>query len=239
MKPLQKVHIIYLFPREMNTYGDRGNVLCLQKRLEWRGIKVEVIEFHPGDRVPKHSDLIFMGGGQDSGQRIVEQSMLQLAGWLKDQVEADTPALMICGAYQLLGRYFETHEGNHIQGVDIFDAHTVAGDKRLIGNVRVQTEQFGELIGFENHSGKTYLGPTAQALGRTRRGSGNNGSDRTEGIVHRNFVGTYLHGPILPKNPQLADWLISRAANMSHTELAQFEDSFVVQARAIAARRPR
>lgn len=229
-----KVHITYLFPREMSTYGDRGNVLCMQKRLEWRGFNVEVQEHHPGDVLPRSTDLIFMGGGQDSGQRIIQQSMVDLAPWIRELAESGTPALMICGAYQLLGEYFLTQGGDQIEGIGLFSAYTEAARDRLIGNIQVRTHEFGNLIGFENHSGRTFLRDPRQALGKTRRGMGNNGSDRTEGIRYQNFIGTYLHGPILPKNPLLADWLIARSLGVSYKELAPLEDTFIVPARMVA-----
>ena len=229
-----KVHITHLFPREMSTYGDRGNVLCLQKRLEWRGFSVQLHEHHPGDTLPKSTDLIFMGGGQDSGQRIIQRSMAALAPWVREHAESATPALMICGAYQLLGEYFLTQGGDQIEGVGLFDAYTEAASDRLIGNIQVHTNEFGNLIGFENHSGRTFLRDTHQALGKTKRGMGNNGSDKTEGIRYQNFIGTYLHGPILPKNPFLADWLIAQSLGISHTELAPLEDTFIVPARTVA-----
>ncbi len=229
-----KVHITYLFPREMSTYGDRGNVLCLQKRLEWRGFSVQVHEHHPGDTLPNDTDLIFMGGGQDSGQRIIQQSMAALAPWLREQAESGTPALMICGAYQLLGEYFLTQDGERMDGVGLFDIYTEATRDRLIGNIQVRSKEFGNLIGFENHSGRTFLRDTRQALGKTKRGMGNNGKDKTEGIRYQNFIGTYLHGPILPKNPLLADWIIAQSLRISYKELAPLEDTFIVPARAVA-----
>lgn len=233
------LEIAYLYPREMSTYGDLGNVLCLQRRLEWRGYSHNTIEVHPGDKPPKHADMIFMGGGQDSGQRVIESSLQDLSAWLHEAVDAGIPGLMICGAYQLLGHYFETQDGYRIDGIGVFDAHTVAGTDRRIGNVVVHSSHFGEVIGFENHSGNTHIQHPRQALGTVPRGQGNNGKDHTEGILHKNFVGTYLHGPLLPKNPMIADWLLATALGISSTELVQLDDKNVAQARRIAARRPR
>jgi len=238
VKQVKPVRLAYLFPREMSTYGDRGNVICLMKRMEWRGIRCELLEFNPGDRLPKDIDLIFMGGGQDSGQRVIEESLKTLGPWLKDEVAAGTPGLMICGAYQLLGEYFETQSGDRLDGIGIFDAYTVAGKDRLIGNIRIKSEIFGDLIGFENHSGQTFLNQLHQALGMVRSGFGNNMGDSTEGIVSQHFIGTYLHGPLLPKNPNVADWLIAKAIGRTITELVHLPDQFIAQARSIASGRP-
>ncbi|MBI4494525.1 MAG: glutamine amidotransferase [Chloroflexi bacterium] len=197
----------------MNVYGDRGNVFSLVRRCQWRGIEVEVLEAGLGDRLdPRAFDLAFFGGGQDHEQSAVGDDLVRLkAEPLREAVEAGAALLSICGGYQLLGRFFRTRTGEEIPGIGLFDAWTVAGQRRHIGNVVLRSSLGGEertLVGFENHSGKTYLGPGCQPLGRVVVGAGNNGEDGAEGGVYRNAFGCYLHGPLLPKNPWFADHLI-------------------------------
>ncbi len=233
------IRLAYLYPNEMNTYGDWGNVLCLLQRIRWRKQKVELVEYHIGDAWPEKIDLIFMGGGQDSGQSLVEIDFLKRGKNIADAINDGVPALTICGAYQLLGHSFTTFEGRLLEGVGLFDLTTQAQSGRLIGNIVIESEVAGELIGFENHSGRTVLQDPSRALGRVLKGGGNNGTDKTEGILHHHAVGTYLHGPILPKNPRLADWLIATAQGITVSDLEPLSDPFVEQARLIAAQRPR
>jgi CobQ-like glutamine amidotransferase family enzyme len=209
--------IAHLYPDQMNIYGDRGNILALRQRAIWRGIDLEVEPIQPGMSVDWTGyDLAFFGGGQDSGQALIADDFVkrQAAG-LRDAVEQDLVVLAICGGYQLLGHYFLTHTGEKLPGVGILDVHTVGGNRRLIGNIVVDwqsTDQpAGRLVGFENHSGRTYLGAGVQPLGRVVRGFGNNGEDGTEGAVYRNVHGCYMHGSLLPKNPHFADHLLSLA----------------------------
>ena len=234
----QKITILYLYPHEMNTYGDWGNVLVLQKRLEWRGYTVEVVEHRPGDTLKIEPNLIFFGGGQDSGQGLILQDLGRIADRLKAWIEDSMPVLAICGGYQLLGREFITFSGEELRGVGALPVTTVAESERLIGNVVLQSDLFGEVVGFENHSGRTsFLNEELVALGQVQRGGGNNGVDGKEGIIYKSTIGTYLHGPLLPKNPQLADWLIARALGVSNKELVQLPDTFVAQARAAVTRK--
>jgi CobQ-like glutamine amidotransferase family enzyme len=203
----------------MNIYGDRGNILALVQRCRWRGIEVEVDPLDVGQRVDLRGyDIAFFGGGQDSNQSLVADDFRQVQGpALRDAIEDGLVVLAICGGYQLLGHYFRTHTGEEMPGVGILDAWTVAGKKRLIGNVVVEWDQPPEgapartLVGFENHSGRTYLGPGCRPLGHVRVGYGNNAEDKTEGAVYKNTHGCYLHGTLLPKNPHLADYLIGTA----------------------------
>ena len=206
------IRILHLYPREMNLYGDHGNVLALRRRCEWRGIDVEVISHEPGDLLPEDIDIIFGGGGQDSGQGVIEEDLARIAPYLKDKIENNTPALLICGLYQLFGNSFETFEGKFIQGMGILDIKTIGADKRLIGNITIDSPEFGTIVGYENHSGLTYLGPEMKPFGTVVSGAGNNGKDMTEGVIYHNCIATYLHGPILPKNPVIADFMISKAA---------------------------
>lgn len=233
------IRLAYLYPNEMNTYGDWGNVLCLLQRMRWRKQQVELVEYRIGDVWPERIDMIFMGGGQDSGQLLVEADFLKCGRSITDAINDGIPALTICGAYQLLGRSFTTFEGLVLEGIGLFDMVSQSKADRIIGNIVIDSEIAGELIGFENHSGRTILQNPSQALGRVLKGGGNNGTDKTEGILHHNAVGTYLHGPILPKNPRLADWLIAAAQGITVADLEPLSDPFVDQARTIAASRPR
>lgn len=234
-----KLHIVHIYPNEMNTYGDRGNLLTLMKRAEWHGLEPVVHYYNAGDEFPQEADIVLGGGGQDSAQGDIQDDIVHTGNKLHELVKAGVPMLMVCGTYQLFGNRFVTHEGLEIKGIGIFDIETVGSPKRLIGNVAVETTDFGILYGFENHSGKTYLGPSQQALGKVVRGNGNNGEDQTEGARTLNAIGTYCHGPLLPNNPQLADGLIRLAIQRqgSDVTLAPYDDSLAVQARKNAATR--
>ena len=225
MKSQYKLTIGWLYPELMSTYGDRGNIIVLQKRCEWRGIKTEVLrlDLHFNPNQLKQCDLIFMGGAQDRQQQIVSEDLLRKKGDFKDIIENGVPGLYICGAYQFLGRYYKEADGTEINGLGILDLYTVNPGQnvsRLIGNVATKLERsfdFAQddndrvIIGFENHGGRTYLGKNLKPLGKVLKGFGNNGEDGTEGAIYKNSFGTYLHGPILPKNPKLADLLIKFA----------------------------
>ena len=238
------VRIGYLYPDLMNIYGDHGNVLTLIQRCRWRGIAVDVDELHPGDPVPPgRHDIFFMGGGQDREQVLVCQDLLEIKGEsLKREIEDGAAALVICGGYQLFGKFYRPFEGEELPGIGVFDAHTVAGNKRFIGNVVARSAfggKSGVVVGFENHSGKTYLGEGCNPLGMVNVGYGNNAEDRTEGAVYRGAVGTYLHGSLLPKNPGVADFLIERAlSRRGHiVPLRPLDDTFELQAQEAAVAR--
>lgn len=205
----QKLVIGWLYGATMNIYGDRGNVLALRKRAEWRGINVEVREIGLNEEIPEDIDIFFWGGGQDQQQVAVS---MDLAGGKGEQIRKaiDNGAAMlaICGGYQLLGHGYQPHNSDFLPGIGLFDASSVAGEERFIGNVVVESEQFGTLVGFENHSGLTTLKGDTQPLGKVVIGHGNNGADGTEGAIYKNAIGCYLHGALLPKNPHLTDWLI-------------------------------
>jgi hypothetical protein len=208
---MTKLHIVHIYPNEMNTYGDRGNLLTLQKRAQWHGLEPVIHYYHAGDKLPAEADIMLGGGGQDSAQDFIQEDVLRIGDQLHSLVENGVPMLMVCGTYQLLGNRFITHDGTEIKGIGIFDVETIGGSKRLIGNTAVKTTEFGTLYGFENHSGRTILQGSQQPLGHVLRGNGNNGEDKTEGARTNNAIGTYLHGPLLPNNPQLADSLIRLA----------------------------
>ncbi len=210
------LRICHLYPELMNIYGDRGNVIALERRCAWRGIRVEVSRLSIGDPLdPTSFDLFFIGGGQDREQMLVCEDLSSEKGAaLRQAVEEGAALLSICGGYQLLGKSFLTWTGEYLPGIGLFDAETVGGDTRFIGNVAVRCTLEGAegiLVGFENHSGRTRLGPGCRPLGKVVYGHGNNGVDNTEGCVYRHALGTYLHGSLLPKNPLLADWLILQA----------------------------
>lgn len=207
----KNITILQLYPIEMNIYGDFGNVLCLQKRLEWRGYEVHILSHHPGKTIPKNIDIIVGGGGQDAGQIKIKDDLQTIGNDLHILAEQGTPMLMVCGLYQLFGRFFKTKDEVIIPGISMFKAETLASDTRLIGNIITKNEQFGEIIGYENHSGLTYLDKDQPALGKVVRGVGNNEDDNSEGAIYKNVIGTYLHGSLLPKNPVVADFLIAQA----------------------------
>ncbi len=219
-----KLRLAWLYPRHMNVYGDRGNILVLRERCAARGIELEVDEVGPGDRLdPARYDLFFLGGAQDREQRLVARDLAAHKGpALREAAEEGAVVLAVCGGYQLLGRFYRSAEGEELTGLGLFDAWTVhpgPGARRFIGNVAVEW-QGGILVGFENHGGRTHLGPGARPLGRVLAGYGNNGQDGSEGAVYKNAFGTYLHGPLLPKNPHFADHLIALALARRYGEVA-------------------
>ncbi|OAT85761.1 type 1 glutamine amidotransferase [Desulfotomaculum copahuensis] len=208
------LQICHLYPDLLNLYGDRGNVIAFTRRCRWRGLEVTVRPVNLGEKVDfKEMDFLFLGGGSDREQNLMAEDLMERAGSLQAAVEDGLVVLAICGGYQLLGRYYRTLEGRTIPGLGLLDFYTEAGRKRLIGNVAVEVELAGEkvrIVGFENHSGQTVLGSTAP-LGRVLAGNGNNGRDGGEGARYKNTFCSYLHGPLLPKNPRLTDHLIRLA----------------------------
>ena len=260
------ITIGYLYGDLMNIYGDTGNIVTLQKRCEWRGIEVEVKNISVGDKLKKGDcDIYFFGGGQDQAQSLISKDLI---GGSKDQVKRDVergvPLLAICGGYQLLGTYYKPQNGPKLSGLGIFPVFTKASRERMIGNIVVKltanslpsTTKIAEdgnlpagkagqktenlLVGFENHSGKTYLKDGAQALGKVMKGFGNNGEDQTEGCIHKNAIGCYMHGSLLPKNPKLADWLIKTALEVKYgekIELGGLDDSLEIEAHNFAVQK--
>lgn len=212
----------YLYGDYMNIYGDTGNIITLQKRAQWRGVKVLIKNIGLGTKIePGEIDLYFFGGGQDYGQELVSQDLKNKIQ-LKKDIEKGVPLLSICGGYQLLGDYYQPAQGPKLEGLSIFPAYTKASDQRMIGNIVIDS-QFGKLVGFENHSGKTYLKKDAQPLGKVIKGFGNNGEDQTEGCIYKNAVGCYMHGSLLPKNPELADWLLKTALEVKYGKVIELE----------------
>ncbi|MEP6851797.1 MAG: glutamine amidotransferase [bacterium] len=237
MKPLRLVH---LYPREMNIYGDTGNVLVLRRRLQWRRRAVEIVPVAVGDPIPSDADLIVGGGGQDAAQGEIGADFVTKGATLRAMADDQVVMLAICGTYQMLGHEFLTKDGVRIPGTAVLDVRTTGSDTRIIGNHLVPSA-FGRLAGYENHSGLTTLGPRVRPLGRTVNGRGNNGHDRTEGAVRDNVFGTYLHGPVLAKSAAFADELLRRALARrgESTELEPLDDGLAERAAVVAAGRPR
>ena len=207
-----ELNICHLYPDVLNLYGDRGNVLTMKKRLEWRGVGCNVTELPLGERRPLGKyDLFFIGGGQDFEQSLLLDDLRAGKGAdLRAAVEDGKAFLCVCGGYQLMGHSYETHEGERFEFLGALDLVTTGAKERLIGNFAFDTE-FGPVVGFENHSGRTKLGPGVQPLGQVIVGYGNNGEDGTEGARYKNVFGTYSHGPVLPKNPELCDGILTAA----------------------------
>lgn len=236
-----QIVIGHLYPKEMNVYGDMGNVLTLRYRLEARGFNVRYkpIESLEGFK-QLGIDILVGGGGQDSNQGSIHADLKKYGSELKDACNAGLTTLVICGMYQLFGNKFILPDGSELAGLGVLDIETKAGESRLIGNL-VVSSPFGKLVGFENHSGRTFLGAGLQPLGKVLKGAGNNGEDTFEGVVNKNVFGTYMHGPVLAKNPILADELIRRALEQRgiSKELAPLDDFLELQAAAHAMKRPR
>lgn len=235
------IRILQLYPRDMNIYGDSGNTLVLMQRSKWHGYTPELISYNPGDAFPEDIDIVIGGGGQDSGQDKIQADLLNISSQLHKLANNGTPMLMICGLYQLFGKFFKTSDGHMIQGIGVFDIETHAGPERLIGNIITQSKLFGDIIGYENHSGQTFLGKGVAPLGTVLKGAGNNGQDDTEGARYKNVIGSYLHGSLLPKNPAIADFLIEKAAIKKYGDFTPtvIDDRFAKLAREHAVKRPR
>ena len=234
-----RITLVHLYPREMSIYGDLGNTRCLAARIVRHGYEVALHEHHPGMPFPEDPHLLLGGGGQDSGQSRVEDDLEANADRLRGLAADGVPMLMICGMYQLFGNAFITVQGVQLPGLGILDVTTRGNPKRMIGGVVLDTDH-GEVVGFENHSGSTVLGAGQASFGRVLAGRGNNGQDATEGAVTDNVIGSYLHGPILPANPRVADHLISTAAERAtgHPfEPGAIEDAVADQARSRQVRR--
>lgn len=236
--------LAHLYPDLLRTYGDRGNVLTLARRAEWRGFSIRVSGVRRGERIPPEAGLVLIGGGTDRIQEIIGDDLAGRRGELGELVAGGAVVAGICGGYQFLGERYVAVDGARIEGLGLLDATTEAGTSRLIGNVRARARLAGrvfDLFGFENHAGRTRLGPEARPLGTVPRGRGNNGEDGTEGAVQGHVVGTYLHGPVLPANPALADALLAWALTpvTGGGPLSPLDDRLEEAARRLARSRPR
>ena len=227
-----ELKICHMYPDVLNLYGDRGNVMCLQKRLAWRGIPSTVERLPIGtEKSLSGFDLVFIGGGQDFEQQVLLEDLHRGKDRdIRAAIEDGVPFLTICGGYQMLGHYYETYDGQRCDFIGAVDLVTIGSKQRMIGNYkfRCTPESGGSLVvGFENHSGKTRLGSGVQPLGTVLAGFGNNGEDGTEGVRYRNVFGTYSHGPLLPKNPELCDFILRTALERKYgrAELSPLDDA--------------
>lgn len=211
------ITIHHFYPNLLNTYGDIGNILAIKHRCEKRNIEVTINNVCLKDSLQLNKgDIIFIGGGQDFEQSLVTKDLLEKKQIIQDFIENNGTALCICGGYQLLGKSYTTQEGEILQGLNILNIYTEAAEIRNIGNIIIKNEELNETyVGFENHSGKTYINDHTP-LGKCIIGCGNNGEDKTEGIMYKNLIGTYIHGPLLPKNPELTDRLILNALKQKY-----------------------
>jgi len=232
------IAIGHLYPATMSTYGDVGNITALVRRAQWRGIQVTVIPLEVGAEIPEHIDLYFFGGGQDMAQASVGQDLVQRKHRLMADADKGIPMLAICGGYQLFGEAYVPADADPIPGIGILPVRTEASTDRMIGDLVIE-HTLGltppTVVGFENHSGKTRLtSPDAVPFGHVKHGFGNNGSDKTEGCVHQNIIGCYLHGSLLPKNPHIADWLLEKAVRRQDPAyvLHPLDDTLELQAHA-------
>jgi CobQ-like glutamine amidotransferase family enzyme len=236
--------ISHLYPDLLRTYGDRGNVLALQRRAEWRGFTVDVVSVTRGEPIPARSGIVLIGGGTDRVQELIGTDLVARREELEALIASGGTVVGICGGYQLLGVRYVAADGTEIEGLGFLDTTTEAGSGRIIGRVTGTGALGGrrfELFGFENHGGRTALGPRARPLASVARGSGNNGRDGTEGAVQGTVIGTYLHGPVFPVNPAFADAVLEQALRdvTGGEPLAPLDDSFEESARTQARHRRR
>ena len=217
-----ELKICHLYPDVMNLSCDRGNLICMEKRLQWRGIHVEIVPVNMGETLNADDfDLIFIGNGQPFAQPLLLEDLRQKkADALRAAVEADVPVLAIDGGYELLGKTYETADGQKLEGIGILDIGTKCSQKRLVGNCAFACEELNTIVvGFENHAGQTTLGEGVRPLGKVLSGGGNNGSDGTEGARYKNVFASYAHGSLLPKNPVLCDHILKLALERKYGEV--------------------
>ena len=236
------VRLCHLYPDHLNIYADRGNIAVFRRRLEWRGLSLEVAEAGLRDPIPADCHLYYLGGGQDRDQALVAEDLAHKAEPLRHAASDGAVVLGVCGGYQLLGHSYTAADGQRMPGIGLLDLETTAGNRRLIGDVVLDVTLNGEtrtVVGYENHAGRTHLGGGCTPLGHLRRGHGNNGDDGCEGAVAGRQVGTYLHGPLMPKNPWLADTLLGWALDHAGytVDLAPLDDDFEQAAHAAATTR--
>ena len=227
-----ELKICHLYPDVLNLYGDGGNIACMRRRLEWRGVGAELVSMPIGSRETLSGfDIVFIGGGQDFEQQVLLEDLHRgRAAEIRAAAEDGVVFLTICGGYQMMGNYYETHDGKRCDFIGLLDLYTVGAEKRMIGNYKFRcTPAAGGsvVVGFENHSGRTFLGPSLEPLGRVISGFGNNGVDGTEGAHWKNVFGTYSHGPMLPKNPEFCDLLLASALERKSgsCELSPLDDA--------------
>ncbi|MBD0317505.1 MAG: glutamine amidotransferase [Thermoleophilia bacterium] len=242
-----RIVVGHLYPDYLNIYADRGNIAVLARRAAWRGVELDYRTVGVGERLrPGEHDLLYIGGGQDREQALIAPDLAARSRDLEEAVSRGAAVLAVCGGYQLLGRSYRDRSGAELPGAGVFDLQTVAGERRMIGDVLLECElepgRLQTLAGFENHAGRTILGATAEPLGRVVAGFGNDGESGYEGCRRDRALGTYLHGPLLPRNAWLADWLLAQALAHREGEAPEFDplaDDFEDEARDIAAQRAR
>ena len=244
MNSSMTVRLCHLYPSLMNIYADRGNIAVFEQRLGWRGFNLEVTSIELGDAIPPaQHDLFYLGGGQDRDQDLVADDLASNAEVIRDAADAGAAQLYVCGGIQLAGHSYETVAGGRLGGIGVLDLETTAGVDRLIGDLVIEAEIEGErrqVVGYENHAGRTTLGTRCRPLGQVVKGHGNNDLDGTEGAVRDHVIGTYLHGPLLPKNPWLADIVLTWALEHrygSGIELEPLDDTLERRAHKIAVSR--
>jgi CobQ-like glutamine amidotransferase family enzyme len=243
----RKIVVGHLYPDYLNIYADRGNMAVLERRAAWRGIGFDYRTIGLGEEAnPGEYDLYYVGGGQDREQALVAPDLGTKGESLREAVDGGAAFLAVCGGYQLLGRFYRDRSGAELPGIGLLPHYTVAGERRMIGDVLLECElepgYRRTLAGFENHAGRTYLDDGAEPLGRVVAGFGNNGEDGVEGSRVGNALGTYLHGPLLPRNPWLADWLIGKALARrlgAAPDLEPLPDDFESSAQRVSAKRAR
>jgi len=238
------IRIGHLYPDYLNIYADRGNIAVLRARARARGHELDVVGIAPGEPLPAGVDLFYIGGGQDREQALVSGDLAAKGAALREAVGAGAAFLAVCGGYQLLGRFYRDQAGATLPGIGLLPLHTVAGERRMIGDVLLECEWAGgkTLAGFENHAGRTHLDPGAEPLGRVVSGFGNDGESGYEGCRHGRVYGTYLHGPLLPRNPWFADRLLADAlahAGGAEVDLPPLADELEAEAHAVSAARAR
>lgn len=228
------IRIAHLYPDMLNLYGDRGNIIALTERMKARNIDVVTDQITMGKSFNSDDyDILFVGGGQDFEQDVLLDDLKKGKDLeIKKAIENSKVFLAICGGYQMLGKYYKTYDGKMLEYMGALDFYTEGKEERMIGNYAFRTKEGIEVVGFENHSGRTYLGKNVEPLGKMIKGYGNNGEDGTEGVRYKNTFGTYSHGPILPKNSQFADLLISKAVEnkYGHSDLTQLDDTLEIKA---------
>ena len=230
---MYNLKICHLYPDILNLYGDRGNIICMQKRMQWRGIQTEIAEISVGDQLNYDDyDIFFIGGGQDFEQGVLLEDLAKgKSEAIAHAVDEEKVFLAICGGYQMLGNYYKTWDGKECNFIGALDLYTVGAKERMIGNYMYhfdKTDRDIFFVGFENHSGKTYLGDKVRPMGKVLSGHGNNGEDGTEGARYKNVFATYSHGSLLPKNPKLADYILKTALKRKYPDISleELDDTF-------------
>ena len=230
---MYNLKICHLYPDILNLYGDRGNIICMQKRMQWRGIQTEIAEISVGDQLNYDDyDIFFIGGGQDFEQGVLLEDLAKgKSEAIAHAVDEEKVFLAICGGYQMLGNYYKTWDGKECNFIGALDLYTVGAKERMIGNYMYQCDETDRdifFVGFENHSGKTYLGDKVRPMGKVLSGHGNNGEDGTEGARYKNVFATYSHGSLLPKNPKLADYILKTALKRKYPDISleELDDTF-------------